>query len=112
MRPLSQTLNDLIGFAEETVTRPNRYSGHALGARFGELAAEIRGADARPAEAVRTTRAAMVMVYALEGFYAGEPEAGSRSLESPWLMLAGAALPLLRVEAWIAFNNEKAARGT
>lgn len=111
MRPLSQALNDLIGFAEDIVTRPNRYTARAMDSRFGELAAEIRQADARPAEAVRTTRAAMVMVTVLEGFYAGESEAGSRSLESPWLMLAGTALPLLRVDAWLAFNNEKAARG-
>ncbi len=108
MRPLSQVLTDLVAFAEETVTKPNRYSGSALAARFGGLAVEVREADARPAEAVRTTRAAMAMVYVLEGFYACN--AGSQ--ETPWLMLIGAALPVLRDDAWIAFNNEKAARAS
>jgi hypothetical protein len=102
MRHLSETLTDLIGFAEETVTRPARYSGLALDARFAGLAAEVRGADQRPAENVRTTRAAMVTVIALEEFYSGGAERGS-----PWLMLAGTVLPLLRVEAWVALQNER-----
>lgn len=106
MRPLSQTLLDLIGFAEQTVTKPNRYSGAAMNAQaFADIAAEVRAAEARPAENIRTTRAALIMVNALEEFYDGEGEPGS-----PWLMLAGATLPLLRVDAWRAFNNEKQAR--
>lgn len=112
MRPLSSTLNDLIGFAEETVTKPNRYvAGPTLDSRFAGIADEVRAAAARPAENIRTTRAAVMMVNALEGFYeAGNEPDGSAHTQNPWLMLAGATLPLLRVDAWRAFNNEKQAR--
>lgn len=111
MKPLSETLTDLIGFAEETVTKPNRYSGSTLTARFADLAAEVRQADARPAENIRTTRAALIMVMALEEFYDANNECGPTPLKNPWLMLAGTTLPLLRVDAWRALNNEKQARG-
>ncbi len=47
----------------------------------------------------------MMMVFCLEGFR--ETGGAARDLENQWLMLAGATLPLLRVEAWVAFNNEK-----
>lgn len=107
MRPLSQTLNDLITVASEIVTRPRSGTGINAGGHFDMLAAEVRQAENSPAEAVRTTRAAMIMVFALEEFRDGEQEAGS-----PWLMMAGTALPLLRVEAWVALNNEKQARGS
>lgn len=104
-RPLSEILTSLIGISEDFVTRPatvmTRY-GNGLAA----LAAEVRHADALPAEGVRTTRAALVMVIALEEFCAGDHSPGS-----PWLMLAGTTLPLLRVEAWLALRQEKEARG-
>jgi hypothetical protein len=105
MRELSESLTILIATAEDVIRRPVHVPGQ-LPASFAELAAEIRHADARPAEAVRTTRAAIVMLIAIEEFFAGP-----RSECSPWLMLAGASLPLLRVEAWQALNNERAARG-
>ena len=103
MRALSNVLNDLIGFAESAVTRPN--SDHGYTEQFAALAAEVRYADALPAENIRTTRAAMVIVIAIEEFWRGGREPGSR-----WLMLVGATLPMLRAEAWIAINNEKEAR--
>jgi hypothetical protein len=104
MRPLSQTLTDLITVANDTVTR--RGMQNVIGGHFALLADEIRQAEARPAENIRTTRAAMIMVFALEEFADGPHDAGS-----PWLMLAGTTLPLLRVDAWRALQNEKQARG-
>ncbi len=106
MRELSKTLTELIDVANHVVTRHGlRLGGDIVSDKFGTLAAEVREADARPAEAVRTTRAAMMMVFCLEGFR--ETGGAARDLENQWLMLAGAVLPLLRVEAWMAFNNEK-----
>ncbi len=107
MRPLSQTLTDLITYSSNVITRSGMtLAGEGGGDLFANLAAEVRHAEARPAEGIRTTRAAVVMINALEGFRETGGERGS-----PWLMLAGTTLPMLRVEAWIAFNNEKAARG-
>jgi hypothetical protein len=107
---LSETLTLLIGYAEETITRPARQArsfGFTEEERFAVLANEVRCADARPAEGVRTTRAAMIMVFAIEEFLAGDREATSQ-----WLGLAGATLPLLRAEAWRARRNEQEARGS
>jgi hypothetical protein len=70
------------------------------------LAREIRHADALPAEGSRTTRAGLVMVIALEEFFSSDREPTSQML-----MLAGATLPWLRGEAWIARKNENEARG-
>lgn len=109
MRPLSATLNDLTGIAEQTVTKPSRYLSDAGKEVFAGIVAEVRAAEARPAEDVRTTSAALMMVLALEEFYAAG--AASENLSNPWLMIAGSLLPLLRVDAWRAFNNEKQARG-
>ena len=103
MRPLSQTLADLITVANDTITRRGMQT--MVGGHFALLADEVRRADVRPCENVRTTRAAMIMVFALEGFAEGPQDAGS-----PWLMLAGTTLPLLRVDAWLAMNQEKGAR--
>jgi hypothetical protein len=105
MRPLSETLTDLIRFAEETITKPSKHYGFMVDQRFADVAAEVRHADALPAEGARTTRAGMVMVITLEEFFAGEREPTSHML-----MLAGATLPWLRGEAWTAFRNEKEAR--
>jgi hypothetical protein len=110
MIPLSETLIRLIGFAEEIITRPARLYGSAgfdQGLNFGSLAAEIRKAEARPAEGIRTTRAAMIMVFAIEEFFAGDREPTSQ-----WLGVAGVTLPLLRAEAWRARRNEQEARGS
>jgi hypothetical protein len=107
MRPLSETLLDLVGFAEEVITRPAKYFMPAMDdrLRFNSLAAEIRKADVTPAEGVRTTRAALVMVIVLEEFLAGDREPTSHFLGH-----AGITLPWLRGEAWQARRNEKEAR--
>lgn len=106
MKTLSEILNELIGFAEEVITRPRRYDGMALAARFAPLAETVRRADALPAEGIRTTRAAMTMVIVLEEFFAGDREPTSQLLG-----IAGAALPWLRADAWRALRNEKETRG-
>jgi hypothetical protein len=105
MRRLSETLIDLIGFAEETITRPAKHYGFVVDERFTAVSAEVRHADALPAEGIRTTRAAMIMILALEEFFSGGREATSQ-----WLGMAGNALPLLRAEAWRADRNEREAR--
>lgn len=105
MRPLSEILTDLVGFAETTITRPSKHYGFMVDERYMGVSQEIRHAAARPAEGIRTTTAAMIMIDALDEFFAGEREA-----TSPWLMLAGTALPLLRAAAWRAKRNEQEAR--
>jgi hypothetical protein len=102
MRALSEALTDLIALAEHVVTRPRSAEPIASIERLSLLAGEVRKADALPAEGERTTRAAVVMVIALEEFCGGGRPAGS-----PWLMLAGTTLPLLRTEAWLAMRNER-----
>jgi hypothetical protein len=105
MRPQSEILTDLIDFAQATISRPRSIAA-ALHDTFKEIAIEVRHADALPAEAERTTRAAMVMTIALEQFLNSDREPTSQ-----WLGLAGVTLPLLRAEAWRALRNEKEARG-
>ena len=107
MRSLSETLTDLIGFAEETITRPANHYGFMVDQRFTIVSQEVRRADALPAEGIRTTRAGMIMITALDEFFGGDREA-----TSPWLMLAGTTLPLLRAEAWRAKRNEQEVRGS
>jgi hypothetical protein len=109
MNPISETLTLLIGFAEEIVARPmmSYASGFGVAERFVLLARDVRHADARPAENLRATNAAMIMVIALEQFFAGD-----REKTSPWLMVAGATLPLLRAEAWLAHRSEKETRAS
>ena len=108
MRPLSEALNVLVATAQDVINKP-QLAPSRLPEAFAALAAEIRQADARPAEGVRCTRAAIMMLSAIEGFYESRD---SSHLQNPWLMLAGSLLPLLRVDAWAAFNSEKQARGT
>jgi hypothetical protein len=103
MRRLFTVLSELIVFAEHIVTRP----AHGATPHFGRLADEVRQADARPADGVRTTRAALVMVIALEEFVGGDRGAEPTAR---WLMIAGAMLPLLRDEAYAALCNERDAR--
>ena len=107
MRPLSEAINVLLATAQDVIHKPQMMPMR-LPESFAQLAAEIRAADARPQDAERCTRAATMMLSAIEGFYETRDSA---RLENPWLMLAGSLLPLLRVEAWVAFNNEKQARG-
>jgi metal-dependent amidase/aminoacylase/carboxypeptidase family protein len=108
MIPISEILMKLSDFSAQVVAKPAVYSAGGFGVResFAQIAAEVRHADARPAEGVRTTNAAVIMVIALEQYFQGD-----REPTSPWLMLAGTTLPLLRAEAWVAHRNEKEARG-
>jgi hypothetical protein len=106
MRPLSECLNILLATAMDIVQKPQMVT--RLPDSFAELAAEIERYHKQPsADGARATGAAMVMIVVIEEFVGGPREA-----TSPWLMQAGNTLPLLRVAAWLAFNNEKAARGT
>lgn len=106
MKPLSSTLSNLIVLVEEIITRPNSDRPFVRG-DFSTLAAEVRNADARPSEDVRATNAAMVAVIAIEAFRAGE-----RDATSPWLMVIGATLPLLRGDGFRAFRIEREQRGS
>lgn len=101
MRPLSGALQVLIATAEEVMRRPQDLPSR-LPEEFGELAAEIRRYDAQPAEGVRCTQGAMIMVTAIEAFF------GLGTYH--WQIIVGAALPILRREAWQASQNERAAR--
>lgn len=108
MRELSKTLGALIDIANHVVTRHGlTLGGDIVNNHFAEVAAEIRAADSRPAEGIRCTNAALAMVIALEAYRDGERDPGS-----PWLMIAGALLPILRTDAWRALNDEKEARGS
>jgi hypothetical protein len=104
MRPLSQILCDLVVFAEEVVARP-LLDSRFVGDRFTALDGEVRVADRRPAEGVRATSAAIIMVTAINEF-----RHASRDRAPGWLMLVGTALPLLRQEAFDAFSDEKERR--
>jgi hypothetical protein len=55
MRPLSETLTDLISFAEDIVGKPAKYRTFLSSPTFSTIAAEIRHAEALPAEGIRTT---------------------------------------------------------
>jgi hypothetical protein len=105
MKTLSDTLGVLIATSEDILRRPVTSMPTMLPAAFEILAAEIRRADGRPAESVRTTRAAVIMVTAIEAFF---PESNG---DHHWQMLIGATLPLLKREAWQAMRNEREARG-
>jgi hypothetical protein len=109
MRPTSEILISLIAFAEQVIARPAVYcaGGFGVSESLGQLARDVRHADGRPAEGARVTNAAMIMVIALEQYFEGD-----REKTSPWLMLAGTTLPLLRAEAWVAHRQEKEARGS
>ena len=106
MKPLSQILSNLIVLAEEVITRPN-IDRFAFGERLADLAQAVRHAAARPAEDIRTTSAALVMITALEEYRYAHPGIDT----SRWLMLAGCALPLLRADAFTAFVNEREQKG-
>jgi len=99
MRPLSECLTALIREADVLIRQPQQVRHTPA---FAALAAEIRDWERRPAEGVRCTRAALVMLHAIEGYFETGGEKGN-----PWLMLAGATLPLLRVDAWLALNDER-----
>ncbi len=100
MRPLSQALTDLIKCAEDIVLRPALLAANPP-AMFFELVGEIELADHKPAEGERTTRAAMVMMPAIENFFA------QSKADYHWQMVIGATLPILRRDAFQQFQNER-----
>lgn len=104
MKPLSQTLSNLVVLAEELTTRP-LINPLLLRDRCLTIGSEVRAADARPAESVRTTSAAMMMVMAIHEY---RHAAADRA--PMWLMLIGATLPLLRQAAFDAFAEENEQR--
>ena len=101
MKPLSEHLVALIATAEDIV-RASSEAPLRLRPGFAELANAIRRAHELPSVGVRATRAGVIMVTAIEGFANGSADR--------WQMLIGAALPLLRQEAWQALRNEKEER--
>lgn len=100
MKPLSRTLTELIDLAEQMLTRPLMGVSPS---QLVDLAREVRAAEARPAENRRTTRAALVMVIALEEIRGADRDEDV----GPWQMLGGCALPMLRAEAYQALRNER-----
>jgi hypothetical protein len=102
MNSIADTLKILIATAEDLVRTPQK-GPTLMQSTFPELAAEIRKLDRQPAEGVRTTAAAMVMVISLEQFAQG----AAHDKGSQWLMMAGAVLPILRAEAYVAMINER-----
>jgi hypothetical protein len=100
MRELSAQLTALIAIAEGVVLRGRPQTPAAS---FSDLADEIRHAHAMPADGPRCTHAAMLMLAAIEGWRATDGG-------TPWIMLIGAALPLLRAEAFQALCNERTTR--
>ncbi len=101
MRRASSILSDLIVLAEEVIIRPNM-ADPRLSTRARDLAAEVRHLDGRPAEGIRCTSAAMIMVIAIEQMRAVSPIPVAQ-----WQMIAGASLPLLRDAAFVAFQEER-----
>ena len=101
MKPLSEHLTRLVATAEDLMRRPAHWMPTQLQPAFAELASEIRRIDALPSEGIRATRAGVIMVTAIEAFFA---EANGLH---HWQMLIGATLPLLRREAFQALANEK-----
>jgi hypothetical protein len=94
-RELSKVLTELIQITSDVITRHGlTLGGNIVSGHFAEVAAEIRAADQRPAEGVRCTNAALAMVIALEAYRDSDRDAGS-----PWLMIAGALLPMLRADS-------------
>jgi hypothetical protein len=118
MKPLSHHLTDLIAIIEDVI-RSGRFG--ASGVKVAAIAAEIRREHRLPAEGIRCTYTAVAVLELIEGLNATNGEAFARRattlstpvslLATPWLMLIGAALPLLRAEAYQALLNEKEARG-
>jgi hypothetical protein len=98
MKQLSQHLTALITVADDLVRR-RQLVPSALPQAFAELAGEIRRAHERPAEGIRTTHAAIIMVTAIEAFCADSND--------HWQMLIGATLPLVRRDAFQALKNER-----
>jgi hypothetical protein len=105
MKPLSELLTRLIASAEDLMRKPHHWTATPshLTPAFSELASEIRRIDALPCDGIRATRAGVIMCTAIEAFFAEQ-----NSLHH-WQMIIGATLPLLRIDAWQAMKNERAA---
>jgi hypothetical protein len=101
MKYLSQLLTELIVIVEGIVRAPTM----SIPRTFDGLAAEIRHAHGLPAEGIRCTHSAAAVLELIEGL---RTDLGID--EAPWLMLIGAALPLLRTEAYQQMLNEREAR--
>jgi hypothetical protein len=100
MKELSAELTGLIAIAEDIVLRGRP---QALAASYPTLAARIHYAHGLPADGPRCTHAAVLTVAAIDGWRASDG--------APlWAALIGAALPLLRAEAFQALCNEKNVR--
>ncbi|WP_316172445.1 hypothetical protein [Bradyrhizobium sp. SZCCHNRI2049] len=93
MKPLSKHMEDLTRIAGDALTRAPRPLSEADWATL----AEIRRIDALPAETVRHTHAPMAMIAALEGLQQTDGQAPDAT---PWLVLIGAILPVLKAEAF------------
>lgn len=104
MRSFSDTLNELIVLTEEAITRPQALFDPRFKDRFWRVDAEVRRADAQPAEDVRTSNAAMIVVIAMTAAIAAPAPA-------PWRMIIGASLDLLRADAYQQLLNDRGARG-
>jgi len=100
MRPLSQALTALIKCAEDIVLRPALLAAKPP-ETFYALCEEIRRYEALPAEGERATRAAMVMMPAIEAFFA------DTKADHHWQMVVGSLLPPLRKDAYQALQNER-----
>lgn len=105
MRSLHAVLNDLLVLSESVVARPVMGDVRRVSSQLADIAREVRYHDGLPAEGERATRAAAVMVTAIEEFMGGE-ERDARA----WLMIAGGVLPLVRSDAYRAMVAERGAR--
>ena len=106
MKPLSELLTRLIASAEDIMRKPHHWTATPshLTEAYKELASEIRRIDALPCEgSARATRAGVITCTAIEAFFSEQ-----NNLHH-WQMIIGATLPLLRIDAWQAIKNEKAA---
>ncbi|WP_316214333.1 hypothetical protein [Bradyrhizobium sp. SZCCHNR2032] len=105
MKPLSQHMTDLIAIAEDIVRFAEPVT---VLRRFDAIAAEIRRIDALPAEDERLTHCAMAMVALIDGLRGAlQGRTQPNTSRTAWLMLIGAALPLLRAEAYRQFVAER-----
>lgn len=107
-KSVSSILSSLIVLAEEFVTKPQIVLGSAhLHQRLMSIGEDVRAADDRMQEGGPTTASGMVMVSALEQYLLAE-----EPLRGMWLIVAGALLPLLRIETFKAITNERTARAS
>lgn len=108
-KPISGILSSLIVVAEEIITRPSIVlQSPRTQERVALLSVDVREADDQLYEGEPTTSSGLVMITALEQYLIHQ----GKGLAGMWLVLAGAALPLLREEAFKALENEREARRT